>query len=107
MRVVIQSAHIDDAAAIAEVQISSLRAAYQGQLPDNDVHLVLDPADVKQRARSWKGWLKCSRVSTFVARVDGKVTGFCTLNPMPGEEARGVTGEIQAIYVLPRIGVSA
>ena len=101
MRLVIQRARVDDAAAIAEVHIFSLRAAYRGQLPDHLVHLVLDPPDVKQRARGWEGWLKRSQASTIVARVDGTVTGFCTLHPMPGEAARGMTGEIPAIYVLP------
>ena len=101
MSVVIQSACIDDAAAIAGVQLSSLRAAYQGQIPDHLEHLVLDPPDVQQRARGWKGWLKRSQVSTVVARVDGTVTGFCTLHPIRDDAAQGVTGEIPATYVLP------
>ena len=101
MRVVIQSARMDDAAAIAGVHLASLRAAYQGLLPDSVAPLVLDPPDVKQRTRGWKRWLKRSQASTVVARVDGTVVGFCTLHPRPGEAARGVAGEIPALYVLP------
>ena len=97
----IESAGIGDAAAIAGVHISSLRATYQALIPAHAVHLVLDPSDVKQRTRGWKGWLKRSQVSTVVARVDGTVTGFCTLHPMHDESARAVSGEIPAIYVLP------
>lgn len=97
MSVVIQSAHTKDAAAIAGVHISSLRAAYQGQIPS---HALAAP-DVKQRARHWKEWLKRSRVSTVVARVDGTVIGFCTLQPTRDEATQEVTGGIPAIYVLP------
>ena len=101
MSIEIQNARVDDAAAIARLHISSLRAAYQGLLPDHAVRFVLDPPDVKQRARGWKGWLKRAQVSTVVARVDGIFTGFCTLHPMPGESAKGLIGEIAAFYVLP------
>ncbi len=105
MDVVIQSACSDDAAPIAEVHVSALRAAYQGHLPDHLEHLVLGPPDVKRRARAWEGWLKRSRVSTLVAHVDGMLTGFCTLHPMrdeAGQEAaQGMTGEIPALFVLP------
>ena len=74
--VVIRSARIDDAAPIAGVHLSALRAAYQGHVPDHLVHLVLDPPDVKRRARGWKGWLERSQASTLVARVDGTVTAL-------------------------------
>ena len=96
---------MDDAAAIAGVHISSLGAAYEGQLPDHLAHLVLDMPDVKQRVRGWKRWLGRSQASTIVARVDGTAVGFCALHPVRDEAAGaatgGVRGEISAIYVLP------
>ena len=101
MSVVIERAGSDDAGAIAGVHVSGLRAAYQGQLPDHLAHLVLDPPDVMQRARSWKRWLKRSKASTIVARVNGTVMGFCALHPMRDETAKESNGEISAIYVLP------
>ena len=101
MSVTIQSATVDDAAAITGVQVSSLRATYGDLLPEHLAHLVLDPPDEQHRPRSWRLWLKRSQVSTLVARVDGTLTGFCTLQPMPDASASGATGEIAAIYVLP------
>jgi hypothetical protein len=101
MSVVIQSASVDDAVAIAGVQISSLRAADQDLIPDHLVDLVLEPADPRRRPRGWRGWLARSRVSTAVARVDGALVGFCTLHPAPDSGAREPTGEIAALFVLP------
>ena len=101
MDVVIEPAHTDDALAIAEVHIASLQAAYESLLPQAARHLVLDLPQAKPRAKGWQRWLKRSQASTVVARMDGTVTGFCALHPMPTKVAQGTIGEIAAIYVLP------
>lgn len=101
VNVVIETACVEDAAAIAAVHVASLRVAYRGQIPDHLVHLVVDPLDVEKRTRGWQGWLERAQTSTVVGRDHGRVAGFCTLHPMPVEAARGVTGEIAAIYVMP------
>lgn len=101
MTVVIDTASIDDADAIARVHIASKRAAYQPLLPERAARLVLDPPDAQPGARGWKRWLSWSRVTTLVARVDGAIAGFCTMHPIRNESAPGLAGEISAFYVLP------
>lgn len=101
MPVVIEKAVAGDALAIAEVHVASMRAAYQGVVPDHLEILGIATPDISKRGRSWRRWLGRSRASTFVARVDGTVRGFCALHPLPGVAEPGVTAEIAAIYVLP------
>lgn len=95
----IETASVDDAPGIAAVHLSSLRASHEPLLPDRAAHLVVDAADVEGRARSWRSWIERSRVSTFVARVDGEVQGFSTLHPMPGEPSQRSTAELSALFV--------
>ena len=97
----VQNAALDDAAAIGEVQRTSLRAAYRGLLPDHVARIVLDVPDVKREVRLWGLWMNRSRVITLVARLHDTVTGFCTLHPVPDRRVQGTTAEIVALYVLP------
>lgn len=100
MSFAIESAVTGDATAIARIHISSLRAAYEGLISDQAAKLVLDARNVEWRAQSWQKWLERSQVSTLVARVEGAVVGFCTLQPIR-EESAAPTAEISAVYVLP------
>ena len=101
MDVVIQPASVNDAAAIAEVHVASMRASHQGLLPEAALRIVLDPPEAEKRALGWKRWLELSRTSTLVGRVDGAVVGFCALRPVHDDSARGAAEEIMAFYVLP------
>lgn len=102
----IESASVDDALGIAEVHVSTFRATYQGLLPEPVAHRVVDAQNVTKRTQGWRKWLARSRVSTFIARIDEAVIGFCTMQPIrdePAEDelAADVVGEISAFYVLP------
>ena len=101
MSVVIQSARADDAAAIAAIHVSSLRAAYLEHIPQDARRLVLDAPDVTRRERMWQRWLARRQTLTVVARTDRMVVGFCTLHPIRDASDRDRVGEIAAVYVLP------
>lgn len=100
MGVMIRSADVADAAAIAAVQARGVAAAYGDLLPARVKRVVLEPADHGGRpGRLWEEWLRRSKVSTVVA-VDGEeMVGFSTLHPMSG--GGEATGELVAIYVDP------
>ena len=122
MNAVIRAASPDDAAAIAGVHVSSLRASATDLLPAHLTPIVLPPAGAAPRARAWKRWIERERTSTFVSLAGATLTGFCTLHPAPDERGTGgaaaVTGagdgagaagsgtggpggEIASFYVLP------
>ena len=109
MGAVIRAALPDDAPAIADVHVTSLRASSSDLLPAHLAHLVLTPPDATPRARAWRRWIERARTSTFVSLVDATVTGFCTLHPAADESgagaagagAAGACGEIASFYVLP------
>lgn len=121
MDATIRAASPDDAAAIAGVHVTSLRASATDLLPAHLTPIVLPPAGAAPRARAWKRWLERERTSTFVSLAGATVTGFCTLHPATddarastgapgaenaGPEAAGASdaaacGEIASFYVLP------
>ena len=101
MSAAIERARKDDAAAIVQVHVASLRASYRSQFPDHAIRRILDPPDPTPQASGWRGWLGRSQADTFVARADGTVVGFCTLQPIASAAGHATTGEIVAVYVLP------
>ena len=74
-----------------------LHSAYRDHVPPR----VLEDQDVTRCSRHWKIWIAHTRASTFVARVDAAVAGFCSLQALPADPARGAIGELQALFVLP------
>ncbi|MCY4030422.1 MAG: GNAT family N-acetyltransferase [Acidobacteria bacterium] len=121
MDATIRAASPNDAAAIAGVHVTSLRASATDLLPAHLTPIVLPPADAAPRARAWKRWIERKRTSTFVSLAGATVTGFCTLHPATddarastgaggaensGQEAAGASAgaacaEIASFYVLP------
>ena len=107
----IRDAAPDDAAAIADVHVTSLRASATDLLPAHLTPIVLPPADAAPRARAWKRWIERERTSTFVSLAGATVTGFCTLHPATddvrastgggGAGTAAARGEIASFYVLP------
>ena len=89
MNAIIRAAAPDDAAAIAGVHVSSLRASAPDLLPAHLTPVLLPPADAAPRARAWQRWIERERTSTFVSLDGATLTGFCTLHPAPGESGTG------------------
>lgn len=101
MAVEIRRAQADDAADIAAIHLSSLRAAYAGLIPDDLLRLMFEPRDTNGRIRLWRRWIEGSRIRTVVAGVDGAVAGFCAMHPVRDPSVPAGLGEITAICVHP------
>ena len=89
MNAIIRPASPEDAAAIAGVHVSSLRASATDLLPAHLTPILLPPANAAPRARTWQRWIERERTSTLVSLDGATLTGFCTLHPAPDESGTG------------------
>ncbi len=93
----IRKATIEDAAAIAAVQVRTWHAAYAGLLPQEH----LDRRTVAMRTAQWNDRLGAGGEEAFVAcDADGKVCAFAS-GRASSEPVDGYDGEICTLYVLP------
>ncbi|MGD2251929.1 MAG: GNAT family N-acetyltransferase [Anaerolineales bacterium] len=94
----IRSAVVDDANAIARVQVDTWRSAYRSIIPDS----VLDSLSYEQRSEHWSSILaRKDRVRVFLVAEEEEhgVIGFCVCG-LNRDEASGFEAELYAIYVL-------
>lgn len=98
--VVIRTATLEDAAALAEIHVSAWRAAYRGHMPDS----VLDSLSVEQRTADWQQWLKQPGPgTTLVVESDAELCAFCVFGPSRDDDAQEQpVGEILALNVHPK-----
>lgn len=98
--VTIRAATVEDAEAIAEVNVASWRWAYDGQLPAS----VLDELSVEGRAADWRSMIAGPVCDVSVATAgDGTVVGFANVGTTRDDDGPpSTTGELFALYVLPR-----
>ena len=92
----VRRAVLQDAAAIAAVNVASWRAAYRGLMPD----AYLDALDVDEKRANWARTLgreTVKRTRTFVAECDSKVIAYATTGP-DGESDSGL---LYMMYVAP------
>jgi ribosomal protein S18 acetylase RimI-like enzyme len=89
----VRPATIEDADAIARVQVETWRAAYGHALAAQTLAAV----DIGRRAELWRGWIRDGRSATFVGEADGEVVGFANVGA--SQDHPGL-GELYAIYVL-------
>ncbi|MFI1994749.1 GNAT family N-acetyltransferase [Actinoplanes sp. NPDC020271] len=98
---IIRSATMDDAQALAVVHVRTWQETYRGEVPQD----YLDHLDPSQRRDGWLRWLGSDNppAGTLVLEheADG-VVGFVNVCPSrdPDTDPR-LVGEIKAIYVLP------
>jgi GNAT superfamily N-acetyltransferase len=103
----VRPAVVDDAGAIASIQVRGWRAAYRGIVADD----FLDAMSIDERATRWQGIVDGTtsdaaadgapvRSRTLVAEADGSVVGFASRGPDRDELGTSV-GEVWAIYVDP------
>jgi ribosomal protein S18 acetylase RimI-like enzyme len=102
--VIVRLATVDDADAIAVVQVRTSQKAYRGKVPQ----AYLDQLDPSRRRKVWVQLLRLdhSSAGTFVVEhpVDG-VVGFVHVSPSRDSDTDPrLVGEIQAVYVLPEHG---
>lgn len=92
----IRNATIDDAEAIATIHVQTWRAAYVDIFPAE----FLASLSITRRAAVWQQLLTANKNATFVAEVDGCITGWATGGTSRDTDANGAS-EVHAIYVLP------
>jgi ribosomal protein S18 acetylase RimI-like enzyme len=99
-RVIIRPAQLAEAAQIAQVHVDTWQFAYKGLIPDS----ILSSLSVEGRTRRWDHTLAAAGIDTqtFVAELDGRVVGFCSVGPCRDEDLQGHEfGELLAVYVSP------
>jgi GNAT superfamily N-acetyltransferase len=103
--IIVRAARVDDARAIAAVDVASWRAAYRDLMPA----AYLDALSVEEKTARWSSSLAREaprRKQTLVAEDDGAVIGYATVGP-DGESGSGL---LYLMYVAPdqwRRGVGA
>ena len=92
-------ARVEDALAIATVQVAGWRTAYRGLMPD----ALLDGLDVEAKARAWRRTFESSDSQILVVDHSGDVVGFVLATDARDDDlsTHGV-GEIGAMYVTPQ-----
>jgi ribosomal protein S18 acetylase RimI-like enzyme len=95
--IVIRPATLDDAPAIALIQVETWQTAYRGVVADD----FLDQMSVEDRTTRWSEVLQKPNTITFVAESDGEqIIGFA--NGGPERDGRGdFQGELCGLYVHP------
>ena len=98
MNQAIRAARVEDALAIARVQVDTWRTTYPGIVPD----AVLASLSVEQRAAVWAQILASPATEqvTYVAEASlGQVVGFANAGPNRDPDP-AYAGELRAIYLL-------
>ena len=92
-------ANIDDARAIAEINVTTWQSAYLGLVEQE----LLDGMSVDQAAAWWRGQLIGGSAGSgiLVALAEDSVVGYGSYGPSRDEDATSATGEVLTIYVLP------
>jgi ribosomal protein S18 acetylase RimI-like enzyme len=93
----IRRAVVDDARGIAQVHVKSWQAAYRDLLPQS----YLDALSVEQREAFWEKAIPGGAVEVLLAEVDGIIAGWVACAAARDEDVPPLTGEMQAIYLLP------
>ena len=97
----VRPARVEDADSIGRVHVQTWQSCYRGQIPDE----VLDSLSPSHRAEQWRRRLSTEPMhgAVYVAEVHGEVAGFASCSEATGDHAIEGAGELEAIYVLPRI----
>jgi ribosomal protein S18 acetylase RimI-like enzyme len=100
LSVIVRDATANDAEALARVHVLTWRSAYRGKVPQE----YLDQMDPAQRRESWRRMLRDpGPAATLVAEHDSQgIVGFIRVSPSRDVDTDSkLTGEVQALYVLP------
>ncbi len=95
MNLTIRKADIEDAAAIAHVQVESWKTTYAGIVPD----AFLESLNQEDRMRSWQEQILAGNVSIFLAENETGIFGFVAGGKLR-ERLEEYDAELYAIYLL-------
>jgi ribosomal protein S18 acetylase RimI-like enzyme len=95
MEIRIRKAAVEDAAAIAYVQVESWRSTYAGIIPE----AYIASLNVEVRTEKWKALFDSGKAHFFVAEDESGIFGFVCGGEL-SEPIEGYDGELRAIYLL-------
>lgn len=93
---VVRPARLEDAKAIARIEVETWRSTYAGMLPDR---VLLNMSERRQTA-SWASFLRHRPEDVWVAQTGGSVVGFGNCGTQRDNTIR-FAGEIYTLYVTP------
>lgn len=95
----IRKATVEDAEAVARLQVLGWQHAYRGQMPQD----YLDGLSVERRREQHTQWLStpAPKSHTLLAVQDDEVVGYCTVGPSAIEGKGANAGHLYAIYLDP------
>src|SRR5688500_16455957 len=93
----VRPATLRDAKAIAEIHVTSARAAYAGILPEGQLS-ALAPST---REAKWRDAIEFSEPQVHVAVLGEEVVGFVGFDRSRDPKTPSTTGEIWALYLKP------
>ena len=97
---IVRDAVPDDAEAMALVHVRTWQAAYAHIFPPERLAAL----SAERRTDNWRVWIATPepRTHRFVTEDGDGVCGIASLGPARDEDEPAETGELYAIYVLPR-----
>ncbi len=93
----VRPATVRDAKAIAEIQVTSARAAYKGLVPDEELNVL----SVDKREQFWRDAIQFMEPQVHVVTAGETLVGFVGFDRSRDKGTPSTTGEIWAIYVDP------
>jgi ribosomal protein S18 acetylase RimI-like enzyme len=95
MKFTVRKAEVQDAAAIAHVQIESWKTTYAGIVPDSYLASLTE----EDRTQRWQELLIAGKAAIFVAEDEAEIFGFSSGGEIR-EKIDGYDAELYAIYLL-------
>lgn len=92
----VRPARLEDAKAIARIEVDTWRSTYAGMLPDR----VLVNMSERRQTSSWASFLRHRPEDVWVAQAGGEVVGFGNCGTQRDSSLR-FAGEIYTLYVTP------
>ena len=93
----IRPAKLDDARAVAEVQVAAWYAAYRGIIPDD----YLQSLSVERRALIWRQSIEKGTPDLWIAADGPEVLGWIAFGQSRDSDKPSLVGEVWALYVSP------
>ena len=94
----IRPAVASDARTVATVHVYTWQSAYRGIVPD----AYLDSLSIDRREPIWGNVIQKGAPELWVAELDSQVIGWTAFGASRDQDAKPHTGELEAIYLLPR-----
>lgn len=96
-----RSATVDDAGAVARVQVRGWQVGYRDLLPAQFLADLSAPVSVESRTTTWEGWLAGGAEVVLAVGAGDQVLAFCSHGRSRDEGAVGSTGELYGMYADP------